>query len=228
MMPRCSASPRNTSGSSWFSAIGKHARRVGAQQKRSGGIRCPGASGSRHGGFRFRAPSGPPLAARCFSQSPVDVVIAIGDVNVADEFAEQRQRRVDAVHHRISSSARRRRIMHSTLLRHARSACRSGCRNRAGSCSRNRPPNRRGDAEGRPGVWNASPCRVRARRCAGPSRVDAALDRVSLEADIFLGARKVPPPDGDADLLVPLRSMPVMASPSPKMVLRPAGACSSR
>ncbi len=55
----------------------------------------------------MRAPLARPLFRR-FGQivfQPVDVVVAIGDVGVADQVAEQRQRRLDAVDHELVERA---------------------------------------------------------------------------------------------------------------------------
>ena len=90
---------------------------------------------------------------------PVDVVVAVDDVLLAHQLAEQRQRGLDAVDHEFVERA----LAAASGIRcascRARSACRPASRRTAGSCSpdrpRNRPARRARRADGRTGSFRA-------------------------------------------------------------------------
>ena len=140
------------------------------------------------------------LGCEVFLQ-PVDVVIAIGDVNVADEFAEQRQRRVDAVHHEFIQRAAQ---AQSCILPLLRTRCTISLPIRLSSIGRDLvagiEPRIDADAEGRPGVWKCvNRDRVRARSlCSrGSSALDAgggghSIACPSISLTFPPGARKSP------------------------------------
>src|SRR5262245_31284768 len=115
---------------------------------------------------------------------PVNVVVAIGDIGIADEFAEERQRRLDAVnnefveraaqtHHRFDAVA----PMHDQLADQAVVIGRNAIAGINARIDTDSEASRRVEMRNRSGRRNEST------RVLG---IDAAFDGMAMEADILL------------------------------------------